>query len=272
MTPEFKKYVTTSVGLHIAAFLMLVYWGEIFHLFPHKPSKITWVQIAKGTGEKPSDSSFKKAKGMPESTIREQKDALKEKAVDNKGKDQKSVEAPKKSKVQEYSEKRATPDGAIKFKSKEGTTDRTMEEALARINNQLEKRKVEIEAAQVEKEGTGQSPDGTLNATNTETDPELIAYYAAIRRKINQEWITTPKQLEEGQVLKTQVNVLIDSSGIIVSTSYETKSGDVSFDLSAQRAVERAAPFPPPPDKIKDEAISEGFLIEFNPKSVVGSF
>ena len=110
-----------------------------------------------------------------------------------------------------------------------------------------------------------------MDIENGETNPVLIAYYEAVKKKINQEWITTPKTLEEGKQFRTQINVLIDSAGNIIQTEYELKSEDPSFDLSAMRAVERAAPFPPPPDEIKNEALTEGFLIEFNPRTVLGA-
>lgn len=274
MPESFRKFLAFSVGFHIVFLLLILYSPSLFDLLPHKKTKITWIKLTKGTGEQPSDAAFKKAKGMPESTLREQKEALKEKAKDKKGKDKKSLESPVKKKppVEEYSQKRASPDGAVQFKSKPGTEERKMEEALARVEQQLEKRKVEIEAAQIEKEGTGQSPYGSLDVTQGETNPVLVAYYEAVKRKINEQWITTPKQVEAGIVLKTQINVMIDSLGKLIEASYETRSGDSSFDLSAMRAVERAAPFPPPPQEIKDETITEGFLIEFNPRNVVGSF
>ncbi len=274
MTETFQKFLGYSVGLHVVFLLLILYSPSLFDLLPHKKTKITWVRLTKGTGEQPSDYSFKKAKGMPESTLREQKQALKEKAKDKKGKDKKSLESPVKKKppVEEYSQKRVTPEGGVQFKSKPGTEERKMEEALARVEQQLEKRKVEIEAAQIEKEGTGQSPYGSLDITKGETNPVLVAYYEAVKRKINEQWITTPKQVEGGVVLKTQINVMIDSLGKLIEASFETRSSDSSFDLSAMRAVERAAPFPPPPQEIKDEAITEGFLIEFNPRNVVGSF
>ncbi len=128
---------------------------------------------------------------------------------------------------------------------------------------------MEIEAAQIKDEGTGQSPDGSLEVTG-EVDAILAKYVGDIIRKVQAEWITTPKSQEGGQTLKAQVTVIIDSEGNLLSTSFESKSGDESFDLSAMRAVERSAPFPPPPLEIKDEVVSEGFLIEFSPRSVVG--
>ncbi len=267
---QLKKFIYISLVAHALFAILMILSPSLSRLFPARQTKITWIQLSKGTGEKPSDSSYKRSKNMPDSTIREQKDALREKATDKNGKDVKSQQSPvKKPPVQEYVDKHTNPNGGIQFKSKPGTEERKMEEALARMQEELKKRQVEIEAAQIEKEGVGQSPEGSLDAKNSETNPQLIAYYEALKRKINEQWITTPKA-DNGTPLKTQITVLIDSTGHIVSTSFEAKSGDASFDASAMRAVEAAAPFPTPPETIRNEALTEGFLIEFNPRNVVG--
>ncbi|MBI2341043.1 MAG: cell envelope integrity protein TolA [Deltaproteobacteria bacterium] len=272
MPLSFRKFLWTSVGVHIALFLFIFLSPNFFSLLPERKTKITWIKLTKGTGETPSPSPFKKAKGMPESTIREQKEALKDiTKPKEKAKDKTTFESPVKKKPAEATppvKAKTAESGGISPKS---TTDKRMEEALARVQEQLEKREVQIEAAQIEKEGTGQSPYGSLDIENGETNPVLIAYYVAVKKKINQEWITTPKTLEEGKQLRTQINVLIDAVGYIIRTDYELKSGDPSFDLSAMRAIERAAPFPAPPEEIKGEALTEGFLIEFNPRTVLGA-
>ncbi|MBI4411020.1 MAG: cell envelope integrity protein TolA [Deltaproteobacteria bacterium] len=269
----FRKFLWISVGVHIALFLFILLSPGFFNLFPEKKTKITWIKLTKGTGEEPSPSPYKKAKGMPESTIREQKEALKDVTkAKEKARDKTTFESPVKKKQAVETPpvtKKTAEKGGISRKSE---SDRKMEEALARVQEQLEKREVQIEAAQIEKEGAGQSPYGSMDIQDGETNPALIAYYEAVKKKINQEWITTPKALEEGKQLRTQITVLIDSVGSIIRTEYELKSDDPSFDLSAMRAVERSAPFPPPPEEIKDEALTEGFLIEFNPRTVLGSF
>lgn len=272
MSGAFRKFLVYSVVGHVAVLLFMLLSPGFGAWLPKKPTKVTWVKLSKGTGENPSESPFKKSKNLPDSTIREQKEALKEIAKDKKGADQKSVESKKKpvEKKPPVDQKKTSPNGAINVQKKKPVKEQKIDDALARIEQQLQKREVEIEAAQIEKEGTGQSPNGSLDVTTSDINAVLIKYVGDIIRKIQSEWITTPKTLADGQVLKTQIVVTIDSQGHVISTSFETKSGDATFDLSAMRAVERAAPFPPPPDMIKDEAVSEGFLIEFNPRSVMG--
>lgn len=272
MPIDFRKFLWISVAVHIASFLFILFSPGFFNLLPERKTKITWIKLTKGTGETPSPSPFKKAKGMPESTIREQKEALKDiTKPKEKAKDKTTFESPVQKKQAEETTPVTKKSAEKAGVSRKSESDRRMEEALARVQEQLEKREVQIEAAQIEKEGSGQSPYGSMDIENGETNPVLIAYYEAVKRKINQEWITTPKTLEEGKQLRTQITVLIDSAGNIIRTDYELKSDDPSFDLSAMRAIERAAPFPAPPDEIKDEALTEGFLIEFNPRTVLGA-
>ncbi len=272
MPTRFKKFLGVSAAVHFLAFLFILFSPAFSHLFPSRQTKITWIQLSKGTGEKPSDSSFKKAKGLPASTIREQKEALNEKAKDLTGKDIHSQESANKQKPEDQeSQKKQAENGGIQFNEKKSEADRTIEEALARNEEEMKKRQVDIEAAQIEKEGVGQSPQGSLDAKTSETDPALVAYYEAVKKKINDEWITTPKETTGDQALKTQIVVQIDGQGNMISAEYQTKSGDDAFDLSTMRAIQRAAPFPPPPDTIRAEALSEGFLIEFNPKNGVNS-
>lgn len=273
MPRRFKKFLYASVAVHLLMMLFVLFYSDILGLVPKPETKITWVKLAKGTAENPSTSSYKKSKNLPDSTIREQKDALKEIAKDKKGSDVKTAPSEIKKKNDTpvvADQKKATPNGGVNL-NKKPVKPSNIDDALNRVQEQLEKREVQIEAAQIEKEGTGQSQYGSLTNDATDVNPELLAYYTAIKKKINEQWVVIPKTLADGQVLKTKVNVMVDASGNFTSATYDSKSGDESFDLSAMRAIERAAPFPPPPDSIKAEAVSEGFLIEFSPKSVVGS-
>lgn len=264
MPRAFKKFLWVSIFAHLIVFSFIFHSPELFRLLPKKHAKITWLHLTKGTASDLSPFPFKKADGMPYSTLQEQKQALREISKKKKTKDGKIIEYPDR--------KRTSKEGGIDFKSKKGTRERTIDDALARVEEELKKREAEMEAAQIEKEGSGQSPYGSLDVREGEMNAALIAYYEELKRKINDQWITTPKTLEEGQYLRTTINVLIDSQGNIISASFESKSTDNSFDLSAMRAIEKAAPFPIPPEEIRREALTEGFLIEFNPRSVVGNY
>ncbi|MBX7147759.1 TonB C-terminal domain-containing protein [bacterium] len=273
MSTDLKKYLYASVGLHVAVFIFLLFSAQLFRLLPKKETKITWVKLTKGTGDTTSTQPYKKVKDMPYNTKREQKEALTEKTKEKPGKDKKTTTATKKPKTPPpQDQKKTAKDAGINLDQKQKTeTDRTIEDALARNEEMMKQRQIELEAAQVKDDGGGQSPVGSLDAQNSEVNAILAKYVEEILKKIQQEWITTPKAVAEGTSLLTKINVTIDSQGNILSTSYDTKSSDASFDMGAMRAIERSAPFPIPPEEIKNEVLTEGFLIEFNPSSVVGN-
>ena len=99
-------------------------------------------------------------------------------------------------------------------------------------------------------------------------DPVFAEYYALIRGRINREWITAPKLFDQSEALRAQLLVIIDKDGTVTSTEFVESSGNYSFDLSAKRAVEHASPLPAPPAALQQEAVGEGFLIEFSPSKV----
>lgn len=268
----FRKLLWISVAAHLVIFLLIVYSPAFSSLFPDSEQGKIVVNLTFGTGENPSNSAFKKTKQMPYSTLQEQKKAMKDLTKIKKGKDTTTFESQNKKVTKVQPDKTvAPPNGGInpKIKTKQ---ELTIEEALKFAEQQSEKNKLQPEAAQVENEGDGQSPYGSLENQTGEVDAVLAAYVGEIKRKISNEWITMPKNTEAGLSLITKIKVKIDESGRIISTTVNQVSGDTSFDLSALRAVERASPFPIPPESIKNLVLGAGFVFEFNPESVVGQF
>ncbi len=111
--------------------------------------------------------------------------------------------------------------------------------------------------------GTSGNNNGAAGGNIAAADPVLVQYQTQVKQKIIREWIRANTGVE-AEVLRTRVSVRIDAGGKVVSTSFVKKSGNASFDLSTIRAVERASPLPTPPEAIKTEALSEGFVIDFN--------
>ncbi len=103
------------------------------------------------------------------------------------------------------------------------------------------------------------SPGGAVNAA----DPELARYQSSVRSKIIREWVRTTTGVE-GETLRVRMVVRINASGNVISSSFAKRSGNPRFDMSAQRAVERASPLPPPPALVMAEALQEGFVVDFS--------
>jgi len=266
MQKKFETYILASVIIHVL--VILSFWiSPSWFIRPlEKQYKVTWLKLSKGDGGSSLKSSYKKSKNLPQSTIREQKKALKELSKSKKGSDLKTHESKtKKSVVQKWSNKKTAKSGGLNIKKKSGKKSR-ISDALARIDQQLDQREVDMSVAQANTTETGQSPWGST--TGTKTDPALIGYYNTIKRKINKEWVLAKGDFTG--TLRTKIVVRIDGRGNVIKSQFKRTSGDGSFDASAMRAIKNSAPFPIPPQSIRREALAEGFLIEFNPNTVTG--
>jgi len=275
-TPKIiKTLLLISWGFHLSLFGFFYFMPNFFGFIPKKTQGTTVVMLKLGKGLEATDATYVKSKNLPDSTIRQQKDAIKNPSKDKKGKEKQSVKADvkpkKKDPPKEVSEKqRVKENAAIAPTPKKDAKQQEMDDAVARMAELKEKRDVPLEAAQVDKEGQGGSTVGSENAENSNNDPILAAYVEEVIKRINMAWVTTPKTLEDGQSLKTKISLYIDEQGQVMNVSYASKSGDASFDASAMSAVERSSPFPAPPAEIKQK-IAQGFLIGFNPRSVVST-
>jgi hypothetical protein len=142
-----------------------------------------------------------------------------------------------------------------------------MEKILAQASQEVASRKPAVpEAAQIPAGPTGGFAQGTaLGSVAPPEDPERLLYVIEVRKQVMEQWIP-PLNLRDPKLgLICSLFVRINERGEVLETKWEQRSGNEPFDLSAQRAVMKAAPLKPPPEKLKDEAIHEGFLIDFNP-------
>lgn len=265
MSNGIKKYIIVSLGIH--SVVMFFFWfNPPLKIVDEKDYKVTWIQLSRGDGGLSPIASFKKSKTLPQSTLREQKKAIRELSKGKEGTDLLTKEAQTKQTVmQKYSQKRTSESGGINLdKTKTKTTQ--IDDALARIDQQLKQREVDLSVAQAKDGETGQSPFGSDKGGSA--DAELIAYYNTIKRKITREWMISKGDVSGNLI--TQIVVMIDANGNILRSQFKLTSGDGSFDESAMRAIRHTAPFPIPPQGIRNEALTEGFLIEFNPQTVTG--
>jgi TonB family protein len=269
MPQQFKKYLLWSAAMHVIVFV-LVWWSPSLNLIHERPYKVTWIQLSKGDGGTNPLANFKNSKSLPQSSIREQNAAKRQQFKDKEGTDLASQDSQNKNTTDQMaSQKRTSPDGSINPNAtkKTASKDRTAD-ALARIEQQLEQREVDMSAAQAKEGDAGQSPYGSLHGSNV--DPEWIQYYNTIKRKINSQWVIAKGDVSGALVAK--IVVMIDANGNVMRSRFEAPSGDGSFDESAIRAINKAAPFPTPPAGLRAEVLTEGFLFEFNPSSVTGNF
>jgi TonB family protein len=91
--------------------------------------------------------------------------------------------------------------------------------------------------------GTGTGSVGILN------DPEFLLYYKTVQDQIKTAWTFTGGSND----LTATVDFAISADGTLTGLKIGTSSNDSAFDDSVIRAIRRAAPFPAPPEKFRDQ-------------------
>ncbi len=100
--------------------------------------------------------------------------------------------------------------------------------------------------------GPGEGSEGILK------DPEFLLYYNTVQDQIKKAWSFTGGSND----LTATVDFRIGPDGALIGAKIGSSSNDSSFDDSVIRAIRRAAPFPPPPDKFRDQ-FSDGINAHF---------
>ena len=234
---QLRKAILYSTIAHGIAVVLIHYLSGVSPLKTR--TQVVWLEMPRGIS---SIASFqiKESKDLPKTTIAEQKRVME--TPQQKKKSKPLTYKAKKSEVQE------------KPMSAE---EKKIQEALSKIEKDIKQQ--EFEAAQVKNPGEGfQFGTGLEPVAIPPNDPEYLAYQATVQAKIMREWIT-PYSEPTAQLI-----IFINQNGAIVSTEWERKSENPSFDASCLRAIQRASPLPIPPDRIKWEAFREGFLIDFD--------
>jgi len=100
--------------------------------------------------------------------------------------------------------------------------------------------------------GSGEGSAGILK------DRDFLLYYKAVQDQIKKAWTFTGGSND----LTASVNFAIGPDGTLLGLKIGTSSNDSAFDDSVIRAIRRAAPFPAPPEKFRDD-FSSGIEARF---------
>lgn len=138
--------------------------------------------------------------------------------------------------------------------------DRKIRDALKRVNDQLHTRKTLPEVAQTTNPSEGYKY-GTTNKPLPALPPDVerSRYISQVKARIQREWIHPPAQGSPD----LRLSVRIDPSGRITTANLTSHSGDGLLDASLMRAVHRASPLPAPPESVRQEALTKGFVLGF---------
>ena len=98
-------------------------------------------------------------------------------------------------------------------------------------------------------EGSGYGVGAGKGSVGILQDPEFILYYKTVQEQIKKSWTFTGGSND----LTATVNFAIGPDGALTAVKIGTSSNDSAFDDSVIRAIRRAAPFPAPPEKFRDQ-------------------
>ncbi len=261
----FYRALAYSVGAHLVIFILfLVTWGKE-RAAPVPEMKVEWMRLGFMSGPQEGDPYLKTDK-LPQTTIQEQKSARIDQPPPTEQKKVGKVEPEQKigvdknkvvieDKTKKQKVEKTKPNDDTKPEGKPTKVDPRINQALAKINDDLKTQTALPEAAQIKPGGDG-SPNGSPGGSNTECG----AYSSRVKQKIIGNWI----RLSAGQKppRPPKIFVSINASGAVTSTNWIQKSGDLSLDGSALRAVQNSSPFPNPPSDCQI-ALSGGITIQF---------
>lgn len=271
---KFKKIsALISLGSHVVLILFLVFSPESCGT-KIEETPITYVSLSFGDGGTNLKAN-NQIKGLPSSTIRDQKEALKQLAkLKEIPKEKTDTPPPLNSKLSDKSLTPPVEKKTVKIGGGHTKVDTTQKKVVERdpLAEISERVKIRTQQAKQIEIGTGQSKEKESGQSlwggqsGTAIDPALVAYYSLLKRKITNAWLISKGQYTGTLVAKVDVN--IDNQGKVISVSFDRTSGDGSFDDAAMRAVKKVSPFPSPPDSIRGTILKEGFRFTFNPTSV----
>lgn len=104
-------------------------------------------------------------------------------------------------------------------------------------------------AANVASSGAGFGIGAGKGSVGILQDPEFILYYKTVQDQIKKAWSFTGGSND----LTATVDFAIRPDGTLAGLKIGQSSKDSGFDDSVIRAIRRAAPFPAPPDKFRDQ-------------------
>jgi TonB family protein len=90
---------------------------------------------------------------------------------------------------------------------------------------------------------------GGSGSAGIQQDPEFLLYYQNVQDKIKKAWSFAGSNPD----LTATVTFGINPDGSLNAVTVTASSKDPAFDDSVMRAIRRAAPFTPPPDKYRPQ-------------------
>ena len=111
-----------------------------------------------------------------------------------------------------------------------------------------------------QREGTGAgesgtSADGQIAVPLNTTDPRYAAYFAELKRRIEEKWVYPQEAARNGQSGQGDLRFFVRKDGTVRTVEIVNSSGIRILDSYIENAIRLAAPFPPIPASVGEDLI-----------------
>lgn len=222
-----------------------------------KPSAIKDPEIKKKE-EAAKKKAAEEEKKRQEAKKKEEEAKKKKAAEEKKRKDEarKKKEAEEKKKREEEAKKKAAEEKKKREARERRQREKRLQETIAKYRT---KSQYQGESANAGGQGFGAARTGGQGmGGGVLASAEKIAYSNLLQQHVKSGW----RWLPGAKKLKALVSVRILPNGQVQDIRITTSSGNSKFDDSVVRAVRKASPVPPPPEKFYSEFSSVRFWFD----------
>jgi len=152
-----------------------------------------------------------------------------------------------------------------KKQERELKQDRELEKVMAEIRKRAAATGPAGQPPAKAKAVPGQPGVPASQSGDADVSDKMQAYYAVIWSRIKGKW-ALPQGMLPGEGLEAVIDVTILRSGGVTAINFEKHSGNRYFDDSALKSIQKALPFPPLPEWVRDSSIEVG--IRFHSKDL----
>ena len=237
-----KKMILPSILFHFA-FIVLLIAVQNFHLKKISYPTTYMVRLVSAPAKRPLE--IKSPWVTKESgTIERVKRSVQPEAIKRIAKGTSIIE-------KRTTKKESSPKKISKGRIKNEESNREISEAISRIKGEVRSQKERMKGA------LSSGAKGEVFASENAGLRNKI-YYTMIWGKIKGNWILPKGLIGSEDVLEAALSVRIRRNGDVEDIKFERSSGNIYFDKSVLRAIEKASPLPSLPDEHKGEYLDVG--------------
>jgi len=261
MEQLFRKMIAVSVVVHVAALGLAALWAG-FYSPPSRFLSVTVVDLVGGEAFAPPPRERAKPVGEPAPPPPPEKAAKEEKEPEPPP--PVTVKAKETSKAKDAPDPEGLAESLRKMREKRASEER-LREAVVAMRREKDARKairqigervgrrIDLSSVQPAPKSAPPSPTAGLAGStgNTRVPPEHLAYFRKLDEKIRSNWTVPALTAGERENLMVRLRIVIEQDGRVSQVRMEKTSGNIYFDDSVRRAINKASPLPVPPEQLR---------------------